>query len=191
MTSRYVKLRVPSKLHEPQRVRAEEMRSLWYLKPCSLARESTRSKSSNIACSLYQRTKASAAPVLSGICQPESCTIKNQGGTLAWNDGERVGLTQVKEFLAFHIVFRGFGLGVADFGLIFLDPFGVRFDEGAGIAHLSHFQRGAHCQIAVAFDDESNCLPAGPYQPVNGYGHAEIVTERRLQGCEENGDWQY
>ena len=45
--------------------------------------------------------------------------------------------------------------------------------------------------IAVAFDDESNCLPAGPYQPVNGYGHAEIVTERRLQGCEENGDWQY
>lgn len=115
-----------------------------------------------------------------GFRQLESHTVKIQCATLTRDDGERVSPSQEKETFAFNVAFWGHGQGSPDFSLVFLYPFAVGIDKRAD-ARFSHSQWSAHRQTAVAFDNERNSLPAGVYQPVDGNGHASIVTERHME----------
>ena len=61
MTRRHEKLSVPFKLHEPQRVRAELMRTFAYEYPFWRASSCTRAEITRCACRWYQRLNTKAA----------------------------------------------------------------------------------------------------------------------------------
>ena len=92
---------------------------------------------------------------------------------------ERVSLSQVKESLAIHVVVDGRRRGGLQAGEGFCDPGGMTLDEGLD-ARLRQAQWGAHRQPAVGFDEDCDRFATRAYQPVNGDGHAAIVTESIL-----------
>jgi len=92
---------------------------------------------------------------------------------------EQVSLPQVEENLAIHVTVDGWKRGGLQAGAIFCNPVGVALDKGLD-APPGQAQGRAHGQAAVAFDDDGNRFATGAHQPVNGDGHAAIVTETGL-----------
>jgi len=120
--------------------------------------------------------ESAGGPRQAGAREQESAAVESQGRALCGYDGERVGLSQVEESLAIQEAPGGRGRSGLQAGQAFGDPAGVVINEGLD-APGGHVHWSTHRQAAVAVDHDGDGFTLRADYPVDGDGHAAIVTE--------------